>query len=335
MNYNNLAERSNFIAGSSQFKHIPFFITSVNIPDITIDHPEVSGGRFSHNLKLPGDTIRYGILSFEMLVDEDLLIYEELYNLLEANTNAENNTFGDFSFDFFIEVNNNKGNSVMVFDFENCRINNIGSLNLETTDDLTNYRMTIEVFFDKFKLRRVKQYNLTGEYDIIRKRAEDLTSEFINSFNLDDFVVWGLPLPRIVNNTNMEDVISMVHPKESEFESGIIKIDGFDPLKPIEIRAEFEVLDLGGSVRFGLTEGSGINSNINGRTGRSLTEYSPESSGIYTIQWNPNGSNVDIVILNDLIEIGRYNIEQTSHSEIFLYFQGKEGSFITSIEYRI
>lgn len=334
MNYNNLAERSSFYAGSPQFKHVPFFITSISLPEISLDHPEISGGRFSHSIKLAGDTIRYGTLSLEMLVDEDLLIYDELYKLVINNTNPESNTFGDFSFEFFVEINDNKGNTSVVFDFFNCRISSLGALELETTDDHTNYRISVDIMFDSFKPRRVRHYNLLGEYDILRRRsAKDIVNEWIDSFDLDEFILWGLPLPEVIHNTLMEEVISMVHPEESEYESGIIRKEGFDPLKPFEIRAEFEVTNR--TVRFGLTEGSGIRSSINGRTGKSLTKFAPEESGVYTIQWNPQGPEVNIIILKDDVEILNYQIEQTLHSEIFMYFQGKTSSNIKSIEYRM
>ena len=52
-----------------------------------------------------------------MLIDENLLIYDEIYNLIKSNTNPDNNTFGDFMFDFFIEMNDNK-HSVLVFHFD-------------------------------------------------------------------------------------------------------------------------------------------------------------------------------------------------------------------------
>lgn len=311
MNYNNLAERTNFIAGSPAFEHIPFFLTSVNIPEISLDHPEVSGGRFSHNIKLPGDTIKYGVLAFEMMIDEDLLIYDELYRLVEKNTNPETNTFGDFSFDFFVEVNDNKGHSVIVFNFENCRINSIGSLFLETSDDSTFYRVNVDIQFDRFYPVRQRRFELSGEYSKLREREPKIVSEeWISGFNLEDYVRWGLPKPEKIHNTDLEDIISMV---SLSSESGLVSKFGFNPEEPFEIKV---LVGSSRTIRFGITEGAGIQSNVNGRTGKSLVEIIPQEPGEYLIKWIPG-------------EI------QTSHTEVFLYFQGLAGSEVLGIEYRI
>ena len=108
MNYNNLAQATNFIAGSDKFKNVPFFITGLNIPGININHPEISGGRQGTLMNLSGDSINYNSLSFEMLIDEDFQIYQELMDIVRKNISPTNGTYGDFYFDFFIEINNSK-----------------------------------------------------------------------------------------------------------------------------------------------------------------------------------------------------------------------------------
>ena len=337
MNYNNLAERTNFIAGSSAFSHIPFFLTSVNLPEINIQHPEVTGGRFTHNIKLPGDTIRYGTLNFEMLMDEDLLIYDELYRLLEKNTNPETNTFGDFSFDFFVEMNDNLGHPSLVFHFDNCRISSIGSLQLDVSDESTNYKLNIDLVFDRFYPIRHRKFNLSGEYDIIRHREFKMhEKEWTQIFNFDDYVVWGLPEPRKFHDAELRDVISMCQPVDTESESGMILRNGFNVCSDFEI---FVSVKNTSSLRFGLTEGSGIKSVMNGRTGKTIIEYAPTSDGDYLIQ--KSRETIRILYLNTIPE-GPEEPEViletelcTFHTDIFLFFQGKRGTEITNIKYRL
>lgn len=336
MNYNNLAERTNFIAGSSAFKHIPFFISSITIPEISIEHPEVSGGRFSHNLKLAGDTIKYGTLSFEMLIDENLLIYDEIYNLIKSNTNPDNGTFGDFMFDFFVEMNDNKGHSVLVFNFDNCRISSVGSLNLETSDDSVYYRLSMELVFDKFYPVRQRSFKQTGEFDIIRHRKPKIFEDSWTSvFDLNEYVLWGLPPPMKIHSTDMVEMISMAHPGNSDYESGMVLRKGFDAKEGVEIEVMFdsefdgEFDDSDSGIKFGLTEGSGIRSSINGRTGKSLFEVTPNTS-VYNIKYLPNGPDVEININGE-----SYKLDPSNHSELFLFFQGVEGTNIKSIKYRL
>lgn len=330
MNYNNLAEKTNFIAGSSAFEHIPFFLSSVNLPEISIDHPEISGGRFSHSIKLPGDTIKYGIVSFEMLIDEELLIYDELYKLVQKNTNPETNTFGDFTFDFFIEVNDNKGHSVLTFHFDNCRISNISGLLLDSSDDSTYHKLNIDLSYDRFYPVRKRKFNLTGEYDVIKKRKpKEFTNEWIDMFDLDLFLLWGLPKPQMINNAEMEMVISMIHSRDSNHKSGIISSESFDPRKPMEFEVEFDLDGSEGTLEFGVTEGAGIDSTVNGRTGKSLFDISPNTE-VYNIKYIPRGPEVDLIINDE-----SYVLVPSNHSEMFLFFQGFEGTNIKSIKYRL
>lgn len=328
MNYNNLAEKTNFIAGSSAFEHIPFFLSSVNLPEISIDHPEISGGRFSHSIKLPGDTIKYGIVSFEMLIDEELLIYDELYKLVQKNTNPETDTFGDFTFDFFIEVNDNKGHSVLTFHFDNCRISNISGLLLDSSDDSTYHKLNIDLSYDRFYPVRKRKFNLTGEYDVIRKRnPKVLISEWSNLFDLEDYTLWGLPTPKIIHNKDIEEVISMNNSPESEYESGMITKESYSITEDIEFKISIQQA---GTLRFGITEGSGINSSINGRTGGSLIEYIPKDDGEYIIKYDKVGT-IQVIKSEEII---LESVIETFHDSFYLFFQGKSGTEILSIEYR-
>lgn len=330
MNYNNLAEQTNFIAGSSAFKHIPFFLSSITVPEMSVDHPEISGGRFSHNIKLAGDTIKYGTLSFEMLIDENLLIYDEIYNLIKSNTNPDNNTFGDFMFDFFIEMNDNKGHSVLVFHFDNCRISSIGSLNLETSDDNPYYKLSMEMMFDKFYPVRQRVIKQVGEFDVIRFRKPKIfNEEWVDAFDLEDYVLWGLPKPKMVHNLDMIEVISLMHPKNSEYESGIILKKGFSTKETLEIEITLESEADFEGIKFGLTEGSGIKSSVNGRTGKSLFDISPNTN-VYNIKYIPKGPEVDVIINDET-----YALDASNHSEMFLFFQGFEGTNISNIRYRL
>ena len=151
MNFNNLAQKTNYIAGSAAFKHIPFFLTNINLPGLSLNHPEI-GGRASTRLNLSADTINWNALSFEMLIDEDFEIYKEVHNLVKKNIVLKDGTFRDFYFDFFIEISNNKGNKVLRVDFSNCRITSIGDIELSTQDETTEHTLQVEMVFDYYEI---------------------------------------------------------------------------------------------------------------------------------------------------------------------------------------
>lgn len=151
MNYNNLAQKTNFTAGSDKFENLPFYLTNVNIPGINFSYPEV-GGRGSAKLNLTGDTITYNPLSFEMLIDEDFNIYNEFMGAIKDNISVESSSFADNTFTFWVEINNNKGNKIMKFEFYNCRIESLGDIMLDTQDDITEHTLSVEIKYDYFSI---------------------------------------------------------------------------------------------------------------------------------------------------------------------------------------
>jgi hypothetical protein len=99
-------------------------------------HPEV-GGKGSAKLNLQADTVTYNPLSIEVLIDEDFIIYHEFMSKIEDSISVDNASFAPIEFDFWIQINNNKGHKLFKMEFYNCRIDNISDLILDTTDDST------------------------------------------------------------------------------------------------------------------------------------------------------------------------------------------------------
>jgi hypothetical protein len=156
MNYNNLAQKTNYIAGSDKLDLTPFYLTTVNIPGISFSHPEM-GGRYGSRLNVTGDTLTYNALSFEMLVDEDFNVYHEFMDKVFDNVNPESGTFAAQEFDFWIEVNNNKGNKLFKIEFYNCRIDSLGDILLDSQDDITEHLMSIDIKYDYYKIVKSQQ----------------------------------------------------------------------------------------------------------------------------------------------------------------------------------
>ena len=149
MNHNNLHQSTNWIAGSPAFVNIPFYLVSLNIPGINFNYPELN--KRGMILNAGADSITFGTLSFDMLIDEDFVVYNEFMDIVLKNYNTENGTTEDFVFDFFIDINNNKGNQVLKLEFHNCRLNNIGDITLDSQDSAVNHKMNVEIKFDYFE----------------------------------------------------------------------------------------------------------------------------------------------------------------------------------------
>ena len=64
MNYNNLAQKTNWTAGTDKFPLVPFYLTNISIPGMNFSVPE-TGSRFGARINLASDTITYNSLSFE------------------------------------------------------------------------------------------------------------------------------------------------------------------------------------------------------------------------------------------------------------------------------
>lgn len=150
-NYHNFAQSTNWMGGSDSFEHVPFYLTSVNIPGISLGHPEI-GGRASTIMNVPADVVNYNTLTFEMLIDEDFKIFKEMMGIVQKGINVQSGNFGTFSFDFWVELTNSKGNKIMKLDFSNCRIAGIGDIVLDTQAETTEYTMSVEIIFDYYEI---------------------------------------------------------------------------------------------------------------------------------------------------------------------------------------
>ncbi len=151
MNYNNLAQKTNWTAGTDKFPLVPFYLTNISVPGMNFSVPE-TGSRFGARINLASDTITYNSLSFDFLIDEDFEIYKTFYDYIYQSINPEKGTFADTSFDLWVELNNSKSNKIMKFEFYNCRIESIGDIELDTTSDETEIVMNLGLKFDYFKI---------------------------------------------------------------------------------------------------------------------------------------------------------------------------------------
>ena len=167
LNYNNLAEQTNYLAGSPIFDDFTLYIVRCNIPGLNFSPPEI-GGRFGAKLHSTADFVSYNNMSIDILVDEDFKVYLELMKYFKKKVRMDMG-YDCGSFPFWIQVNNNKGNHLFKLLFTNCHFVSMSDFQLDSQSDNSQQTLTLEIAYD--------YYDIITEVDINAKLKEmDSTS---------------------------------------------------------------------------------------------------------------------------------------------------------------
>ena len=70
---------------------------------------------------------------------------------IEQSLSIDRASFAPQEFDFWIQMNNNKGHKLFKIEFYHCRIENIADIVLDTTDETTEYTLPIDIRYDYYK----------------------------------------------------------------------------------------------------------------------------------------------------------------------------------------
>jgi hypothetical protein len=112
----------------------------------TFNHPSVSLGYAIQpygklNIAQPGDKFEIDSLEINFLIDEDMKVYEELYNLMvyTRDVNMNNIPFTDmdeYDHHFQISINllSNKNNILKTIKYYDCVITDLGNIQFEATE---------------------------------------------------------------------------------------------------------------------------------------------------------------------------------------------------------
>lgn len=143
-------------------KHYPnteYTLTSVNHPDVTL--PGIEVPYRSINTHVAGDRLQFSEVTFEMILDEDMKNYKEMYDLLldtvqETQQLTMNRDPGKKPLDMDIRLltmtsNNNKNKEIV---YKDARLTNIGSVALTSaTSAVTYISVPLSFEFSYFELR--------------------------------------------------------------------------------------------------------------------------------------------------------------------------------------
>jgi len=150
----NLSQKTNIMAGSPEFNLGTLYIQRMSVPGISFSHPEL-GGRTGTKFSLGADTASFNTLDFDVIVDENLLVYNELMQTILSQINYEDGTFSGKTFEFWISTTDSFGKENLKWDFHNCRIESIGDLDYDYSDESTEYLLNIALKYDYFTFKHL------------------------------------------------------------------------------------------------------------------------------------------------------------------------------------
>jgi hypothetical protein len=139
----NLLSQSSFGLVIDRIPNAKFFVTSVNIPDVTAGINTLSKDQYTG--KVFGDKISFGDLNLTLLVDENLKSYEEVFNWMYEGIVTSSSPY-DVSSDMSVFLMSSHNNVVKEFKFTDAFPYTIGSLSFNSTASSTTYA-TVDITF--------------------------------------------------------------------------------------------------------------------------------------------------------------------------------------------
>ena len=132
---NSFSTKSNIIFGSTSLKDVFWYVQRFPIPEIQMDGIRTNS-RAGSRLYLPADTVTFGPLMLDVIVDKDMVVYDTLYAHFVKRLNIDTGSFDKSGyFDIWVQVNDGEGNAIRKFTFEKARLTNFGGLEFDSTDE--------------------------------------------------------------------------------------------------------------------------------------------------------------------------------------------------------
>ena len=124
---------SSFIIQFKDQKTLELMVNGCNIPGFTLGQLEINRPVLLD--KRPGDSLEYNDLTINVICDEELKAYKEIYNylILAANPNTGDLEINDTVFDCNIQILTNKNNIQHKIHFYNAFIKGISDITLDST----------------------------------------------------------------------------------------------------------------------------------------------------------------------------------------------------------
>lgn len=127
------------------YPNIEFFAQSVNLPSLSLAPAELPFRQA--RLPMPGDTLSFGELTINMLLDEDLNSYKEMYNWMvrlvkEKHVTAQEALLNDkvaSTTDIIITALTSHNNSNVKIQYHDAVPTSLGDVNVEANNSSVEY----------------------------------------------------------------------------------------------------------------------------------------------------------------------------------------------------
>jgi phage tail-like protein len=135
------------VIDGDRFANIEFFTVSANIPSVSL--PEVVAGFRNQSGFLPGDKLQYDALQVRISVDENLVVFKEIFDWMHGNTKNSELNFKDVS----LIVLNSHNNKSATYTFINAHPTSMGQIDLNSQVQDVEYAVIDVTFrYDYFKI---------------------------------------------------------------------------------------------------------------------------------------------------------------------------------------
>jgi len=162
-NINYLAPTGFKITISREFyPHLQYFAQSVSHPNMDVQATETPFKRID-NIPLIGDKISVGALTLDLIMDENMKSYEEIYNWMKRMVEEEHNTSGGRFLnaagptpsycDIRVMVLTSHNNSNRELVYRNALPVSLGNIEFNSTSDGTYVVFPVTFRFDYFEIK--------------------------------------------------------------------------------------------------------------------------------------------------------------------------------------
>ena len=151
-----LTENKNFLQPTGfrviiereHYGNLEFFAQSVQHPGTNVSAVEVAVPRIT-GLPVPGDTVAYGELTLNLILDEDLTSYKEVQKWMMDSVYKEESAYHDIK----VIVLTSHNNFCAQIQYKNCIPTSLGSIEfISTTGDVQYVNFDVSFRFSEFVL---------------------------------------------------------------------------------------------------------------------------------------------------------------------------------------
>jgi len=133
----------------ASYGNLEFFAQSVQHPGASVSAVEVAMPRIQ-GLPMPGDTISYGELTLNLILDEDLTAYKEVQKWLEDSVYGK---VDKIHHDITLIILTSHNNLCAKIKYKNCIPTQLGAIELtSTTGDVTYVNFDTTFRFTEFEI---------------------------------------------------------------------------------------------------------------------------------------------------------------------------------------